>query len=346
MKRFQKIYTLLFAILLFSAVWAPAYSQNGENVELKQAKQYFNNGKFLNSIDILKKLVVTKTLAKEDYRDACEYLAMAYVSTNQESDAKKIFTEIITKDPNYRPSDKWWPHNRLMKVFYNTAKELQGSLQLKSPGIKTIAIIDFENNSIEEAEKYDNLGNALSKILIGDFAVLSNLKVVERERLQFLLDELELTDKTVGGKKVVDASYAPRLGKLLGAHSFVFGSFMQIGKTFRLDARLVKTETGEIFKTASVEGKPDKIIELAKKLTIKITNNLDVEIKKAEHDKLEKMGQGDIPLEALALYGNAMAKLNNELYKDASVILEEAVAMAPEFRQAHDLLATIRPHTL
>ena len=327
---------------------AAVLAQNSENVELRQAKDYFNNGKFPNSIGILKRLVVTRTLAKEDYFDACEYLAMAYVSTNQDHEAASVFAEILQKHPNYKPSDQWWPHKRLMKIFYQTAKKEQGSLAItpQDPGIKTIAIIDFENNSIEEADKYANLGNALSKILIGDFAVLSSLRVVERERIQFLLDELELTEKTVGGKKVVDASYAPRLGKLLGAHSFVFGSFIRIGKKFRLDARLVKTETGEIFKTASVEGKPDEIIELAKKLTLAITKNLDVDVKKAEKNKLEKLGGDGIPIEALALYGDAMSKLNNELYKDAFSKLEEALAVAPNFQQAQDLLSTIRPHTL
>lgn len=347
MKRLQPICLVwVVAWLVCGSLPNAAHSRNGTNVELKEAKQYFNNGKFLNSIDILKRLVVTKTLAKEDYLDASEYLSMAYVSTDNDHEAAKIFTAILTKDPHYRPSDKWWPHNRLMKVFYRTAKRIQGSLELRSPGIKTIAIIDFENNSIENFEKYQNLGNALSKILINDFAVLSSLKVVERERLQFLLEELELGDKTVGGKKVVDPSYAPRLGKLLGAHSFVFGSFIHIGKTFRMDARLVKTETGEIFKTASVEGKPDEIIALAKKLTLKISKNLDLDIKKAEMEKLEKLGQDDIPLEALALYGDAMAKLNNEMYEDASIILAQAVTMAPNFRQAQDLLTTVRPHTL
>ena len=126
----------------------------------------------------------------------------------------------------------------------------------------------------------------------------------------------------------------------------VFGSFIHIGKTFRIDARLVKTETGEIFKTASVEGKPNEIIALAKKLTLKISKNLDVDVKKAEKQKLEKLGQDDIPIEALALYGDAMAKLNNEMYEDASVILAQAVTMAPNFRQAQDLLTTVRPHTL
>ncbi len=161
----------------------------------------------------------------------------------------------------------------MAKSYLTALKKTGASLKIEpqGPGIQTIAIIDFENNSIDDAEKLNNFGRALAKIMISDFVVLSKLQVVERERLQFLLDELELTDKKVGGKQIMDPASAPRVGKFLGAQSFIFGSFIKLGKTFRIDARIVKTETGEVFKTASVEGKPQDILKLASELTLKIT---------------------------------------------------------------------------
>lgn len=325
---------------LNSHVFARFYEKDAE---LEQAKKYFNNGQFQQAIDLLEDLTSTEMLT-----EANEYLAVAYVSTGKDEQAKEVFAGMLKKQPDYKPSEFWWPHNHLMKVFYQTAKEMQGSLEVErpDPGIQTIAIMDFENNAIDDAEKYVNLGNALSKILISDFAVLSDLRVVERERIQFLIDELELTEKQVGGKNIVDLSTAPRLGKLLGAHSFVFGSFIKLGDTFRMDVRLVKTETGEIFKTASVEGKPDKIFELAKKLTMKITEDLDVDIQKVEREKLDEMGRDTIPIEAVALFGDAMSKANEEDYQDAYVKLEEALALAPNFQKAQDMITAIRPLTL
>ncbi|MFQ5751995.1 MAG: hypothetical protein ACE5HI_08360 [bacterium] len=319
-----------------------------KNVELDKAKKYFNNGQFQKAIDLLERLVAITTLPREAYLEASELLAVAHVSINQEKEAEEIFSQILHKYPDYKIGEQWWPHKRLMTLFYKISKKEQGSLKVssKGPGIQTIAIMDFENNSIDDAEKYGNLGNALAKIIISDFAVLSKLRVVERERIQFIIDELELTAKKVGGKNIMDPEYAPRVGKLLGAHSFVFGSFMRIGKTFRMDVRLVKTETGEIFKTASVEGKPDKILDLAKQLTVKITKDLKVKIEDVEKEKIEKLGKEDIPIEALALFGDAMSKANQEEYRDASVDLEAAIAMAPNFQKAHDMLTVIRPLTL
>jgi tetratricopeptide (TPR) repeat protein len=333
---------ILGLLMIALATTAPA-----QNIELQEAKKLFNEGEIQKAIDILQRLVTTRTLSPKDYIEANEYLAVAYVSTNQEAAAEEIFTQVLKKNADYRPSDNWWPHQRLMASYYKTVQNVRGSLEVQAgPGIQTIAFMDFENNSIDDAEKYTNLGNALSKIIISDFGVLSNLRIVERERLQYLISELELTDKKVGGKNIMDPAMAPRVGKLLGAHSFVFGSFIRFGKTFRMDVRLVKTETGEIFKTASVEGKPDNVFELAKKLTLEITKNLDVAIEKAEREKLEKIGKEDVPIEAIALLGDAMSLANQEDYKLALAKLEEALKIAPDFPKAHDMLAVVRPLAL
>ncbi len=351
MKKLHSFFVILTIFIIFnvnlqSAENRPASEE--QNIELQEAIQYFNNGQFKKAADLLERLVVTKTLSREDYVTASEYLAVTYVSNRQDEKAEAIFAQMIEKSPDYKPNDQWWPHKRLMAGYYRSLKKAGKSLtgSTPGPGIKTIAIIDFENNSIEDAEKYENLGRALSKILIGDLAVLSKLRVVERERIQFLIEELELTARKVDGKNIVDPENAPRLGKLLGAHSFVFGSFIRLGKTFRIDVRLVKTETGEIFKTASVEGKPDKIFELAKKLTLQITKNLDVAIQKVEREKLDVMGKDEIPIEAVALFGDAMSKANEEAYMDAFVKLEEALALAPNFQKAQDMMSVIRPLTL
>jgi TolB-like protein len=302
---------------------------------------------FDQAIPLLAELTSNQTLPLEPYIEASEYLAVAYVSTDQDAKADKVFGNVLQKDNSYRPSEWWWPHKRLMRSYYKTVSEMKTLEIQQSPGIPTIAVIDFSNNSVDEAEKYDNLGGGLAKILIGDLSVIDDLKVVERERIQYLLDELKLTNETIGGRAIVDPSSAPRLGRLLGAHSFVFGSFIRLGKNFRIDVRLVKTETGEIFKTASVEGKPDKVFDLMKELTEKITKDLEVVLGKDDRKRLDAIGGAhDVPIEAIALYGDAMASANDEDFKVARVKLEQALEIAPDFENANDLLAMITPLTM
>lgn len=339
----KKLFLSGLLLCLGLASWGLA-----QDVELNKAKEHFYNGEFDQAVELLEDMLATRTLPEKTHQQASEYLAVSYITKNQDDRAKAVFAQLLEQDAAYKPNDYWWPHKKLMATYYSTVKEQGLSLGVpeKGPGIKTIAIIDFENNSIDDAEKYANLGRALSKILINDFFALSKLQVVERERLQYLLDELKLTDEKVGGKNIMDPASAPRVGKLLGAHSFVFGSFIRLGDVFRLDARLVKTETGEIFKTASVEGESDEIFELAKDLTIEITNDLDVKIEELDKDKLEKVGEQGVPIEALALFGDAMSNANQEHYNEAVLKLEEALAVAPDFTRAQDMLDTLRPLTL
>lgn len=86
--------------------------------------------------------------------------------------------------------------------------------------------------------------------------------------------------------------------------------------------------------------------QLAKKLTLEITKNLDVAIEKTEREKLEKIGKDNVPIEAIALLGDAMALANQEDYKLALAKLEEALKLAPDFPKSQDMLAVVRPLAL
>ncbi|MCH8956049.1 hypothetical protein IIA28_12145, partial [candidate division KSB1 bacterium] len=48
------------------------------------------------------------------------------------------------------------------------------------------------------------------------------------------------------------------------------------------------------------------------------------------------------PLEAWALLGDAESLSDQEQYKDASNKLKQALAVAPEFRQAKDMLRVLQ----
>ena len=100
-----------------------------QNIELKEAIQNFNNGQFQKAIDLLNRLIVTHALSNIDYQTASEYLAVAYVSTNQDAKAEGVFTEVLKQEPTYKPNDRWWPHKRLMASYYRTVKKVGHSLQ-------------------------------------------------------------------------------------------------------------------------------------------------------------------------------------------------------------------------
>jgi len=109
----------------------------------------------------------------------------------------------------------------------------------------TVAVLYFENQGNPELE---SLKVGLTQMLITDLQQTDGVTVVERTRLQEILDELEL-----GHSGAVAPETASEVGRLLGAEWLVLGSYFELMGTLRLDARLVDVETGRILHAHGVD---------------------------------------------------------------------------------------------
>ena len=124
-------------------------------------------------------------------------------------------------------------------------------------GKPTVAILSFNNGSFgKDAKDYDGLSKGIPDFLITDMSVNPNIRVIERDQVQKLVDEQKLV---TGGQ--VDKETAVKVGKLLGAQHMIFGVYMTDPKgNFRIDARAVNVETGEIEHVERVDDKADNIM--------------------------------------------------------------------------------------
>jgi TolB-like protein len=84
------------------------------------------------------------------------------------------------------------------------------------------------------------LKKGLAEMLITDVSGDPSITVVERNRLEEVIKELELQQTAK-----IDAATAQRVGKLLGAQYLVTGSLISQKASGRLDAHVVRVETGE-----------------------------------------------------------------------------------------------------
>ena len=87
---------------------------------------------------------------------------------------------------------------------------------------KTVAISYFDNTSGNQS--YDPLIKGLADMLISDLSNIESIKMVEREKLDALLKEIDL-----GGSKFIDNETAQKMGKGLGAGYILTGSFLFVG---------------------------------------------------------------------------------------------------------------------
>ncbi|MEO5818792.1 MAG: CsgG/HfaB family protein [Gemmatimonadaceae bacterium] len=138
-------------------------------------------------------------------------------------------------------------------------------------GKPTVAIMSFNNGSFgKDAKDYDGLSKGIPDFLITDMSVNPNIRVIERDQVQKLVDEQKLV---TGGQ--VDKETAVKVGKLLGAQHMIFGVYMTDPKgNFRIDARAVNVETGEIEHVERVDDKADNIMSSVGTLAGKLNTGM------------------------------------------------------------------------
>jgi PBP1b-binding outer membrane lipoprotein LpoB len=107
-----------------------------------------------------------------------------------------------------------------------------------------IAVWDLEDLSPLDIAQMD-LGNLLSSRITETVQQAGGYTVVEREKLEIVLRELNL-----GSSSLADPSTQLRIGRIAGARLMIFGAYQVVADQMRLDLRIVDVETGRIIKTA------------------------------------------------------------------------------------------------
>lgn len=110
--------------------------------------------------------------------------------------------------------------------------------------IQYIAVSDFTdlNGSISE------LGIFVSEELLTRFHDNQTLKIVERRLLDKVLEEHQL-----GLTGLLDERSVKKLGKILGVDAICAGIITDLRATFKINARMIAVETGQVFAVASAE---------------------------------------------------------------------------------------------
>ena len=194
---------------------------------------------------------------------------------------------------------------------------------------KTIAVLYFDNNS--NNSKLDPLRKGLADMIISDLSNLDILKVVEREKIEKVLDEINFNNSDS-----FDSDTQQKIGRLLGAEMILFGSYFELMNQFRIDAKIVKTETGEIIKSEGVNGITSDFMKLEKQLVWKIARELDVKLKDKEKT-IFKMDE-TINYNAILLFSEGLELYDSGNKDDALKKIKTALEIEPNFQRAKDMI--------
>lgn len=330
--------TLIFALLgalTFVASNGHVFQEDAK-AKMKKALDAFKSAKYDEAVDLFAALAHDKSLHKDDRRIVLWNLGRAYVAKNLDKNAKEAIAELLELEPPLVEPDPDVEPPPLMKIYYEVRKNKTGSYAVEraDPGIKTIAILDFKNRSIDDHERLTPLEKGFSELLINQLTGVVNLKVIERERINWILDEIGLENDP--GK--FDVNSAVRVGKQLGVHTVLLGSFINAKKDLWLGARLVKVETSEILTTEDIKGDTDKFFELTQKLGEKIAKKIEVVASKAQMRAATETKS----LEAILAYSEGLGYLENGEYKMAFKKFEVALKYDPNYEKAKLKMESIK----
>ena len=195
---------------------------------------------------------------------------------------------------------------------YTVVKELNE--RTKDENARRVAVIYFDNTSQEK--NLDKLKKGLAGMLISDLSNVQMIDIVERDRIEEILKEQNLQKS-----QKVDQTSIVNIGKLLGAEIILTGAYFEMFGSFRIDARFIDVESGEILKSEGVDGKTSNFFKLQKQLTWKVIENMDINLTDEEKNTIES--QSEFTYEDSLIYSSVLEMIDNNDYENAIIPLKD-----------------------
>ena len=330
----RRLGALLLAALLVGGVGLVPDAAAQQSV-FEEAKQKYQFAEYEQATSLFRQVADNGQADVELRRDALRYLARTYVARGQQDRARSTIEDLIATTP---PTDYMNPDVEppaVMDLYYQVQKAQSGSYEVQQEqGLQTLAVMDFTNNSITRREDYEGLRKGLPAIMINNLTGGTDLQVIERERIEWLLNELKLQKQS--GK--VDQSTAVRTGELLGANAVVFGSFIATEGKMNISARVVKVETGEVMFGDQVQGSPDEFFALIRELSQKVTKSINVEMEETQLGANQTKS-----LDAMMAYSDGLNLLEAGKYREAQQKFQQALEYDEDFTKARQKMKSLKP---
>jgi len=293
--------------------------------------------------EAIRKLTQARTLLPTHSSTAL-YLGLAYLRQHKTHEAIAAWQEYVKLQPHTEEERRGGLPQTIPQYLtlllreenHRIAREAVAREQQIGPGDpRTVAVTYYRNLGSPQLAP---LQKGLTALLISDISQVKDLKVVERDRLQALLEEIKL-----GSTGMVDQTTAPKVGRLLGAGKIATGSYMETEKAqIRADSVLVESTTAQMLGAQGTTGTLQKFYELEKGLALAILRDLGY-----DEPRLRSAGVLDTvrrpqttSLPALTAFSNGLDAKDRGAYGTARAQFQQALRNDPNFALARiELLA-------
>ncbi len=206
-------------------------------------------------------------------------------------------------------------------------------------GRRSVAILPFQNQT--GRADLDWLRTGLADNLTTDLAESRYFRVLSRERLTQILGQLGLDDVSR-----LDAAALQKIGEFGAVEAIITGSFLSAGDEIRVNLRLQDPATGEIFRSASVNGRESQVLGMIDGLTRTTKQMFQLAPERLAGDSdLDLASARTSVVEAASAFQRGVDLLYQGRNLEAIGPLEAAVSADPRFAMAHARLAEAHMRT-
>jgi tetratricopeptide (TPR) repeat protein len=199
------------------------------------------------------------------------------------------------------------------------------------PAPGTVAVLPFDFAAADSTLR--PLGRALADMLTTDLSQTDRLTVLERSRVQALLDEMALARSGL-----VDAPTAVRSGRMLGTGQVVQGRISGGGsQALRLDAQLVRVNADAAPLPVSSETDVRQVLDAEKAVALGLYEQMGVRLTPAERERVSRRPTEN--LQALLAFGQALEREDAGDFAGAAAFYRRAAALDPAFGAARQKAA-------
>ncbi len=260
------------------------------------------------------------------------YLGLTYEDLQRPGEARDVYDrylEVGTNEDLKRLISGRLPLLERQELLLATRDALasEASLGGTQPRAGTVAVFPFAYEGPDPL--YRPLGRALAEMVVTDLSATDRLTVLERTRIQLLIDEMDL-----GETGLVDTLTAARSGRLVGAERIVQGQLSIPGPDqLRMQAAIVGASTGQLSGAPIVEQDALRsLFEAQKRLVLNLYTSLGIQLTAAERERISQVPTAS--LQALLAWGQCLEAEDAGDFGAAATLCGQAATLDPGFTAA------------
>jgi TolB-like protein len=303
-----------------------AADPRSETLERSLGVAYFKAGRYGDARTALQQAT------SADPRDgiAALYLGLAAEAQNDVPSARKAYSTYLGVGASRATKDQIRARMQaleLKEIQIDARNALAREAELS--GVQgpenSVAVMPFTFSGPDTSLK--PLERGFAELVTTDLSRVSALTVVERARLQAVLDEMALQqhEGVAGGTGV-------RLGHILQVRQVVAGSIQQQGNTLTTNAIAVNAVTSAATPEARDRETIDNVFTMEKNVVLGLLDNMHVQLTTAERNAIEQRPTRS--LAAFVAFSRGLQLEDEGRFGDARQAFDNAVRLDPDFDAA------------